>query len=258
MKQNMKKLWIVLCMVVCLAALSGCSKADTAEEIDPQIVSAMEQYADYYLTYFASLTKEEVETEIIACEKNKNTTMLSAFQSWESVMDEMGDYIASNPAVVELTDDGYIARVNAVFAQRDLDFSIILNQDGTEILGISFAPEYTMGEKMTKAGLNTLMGMGVVFVVLIFIAWLISLFKYISIFENKMKARSAAKEAAPAAPAPAAVPAPIEAEPVYEDVSDDTELVAVIAAAIAASEGKTSTDGLVVRSIKRVSNRGWR
>ena len=36
-----------------------------------------------------------------------------------------------------------------------------------------------------------------------------------------------------------------------EELSDDLELVAVIAAAIAASEGAASTDGFVVRSIKR-------
>ena len=37
------------------------------------------------------------------------------------------------------------------------------------------------------------------------------------------------------------------------DVSDDLELVAVIAAAIAASEGAASTDGFVVRSIRKVN-----
>ena len=36
-----------------------------------------------------------------------------------------------------------------------------------------------------------------------------------------------------------------------EELADDTELVAVIAAAIAAFEGKQSTDGFVVRSIRK-------
>ena len=55
-----------------------------------------------------------------------------------------------------------------------------------------------------------------------------------------------------AAPAPVAAPV---AEPAVEDVTDDGELVAVIAAAIAASEGKTSTDGFVVRSIRKINRR---
>ena len=36
-----------------------------------------------------------------------------------------------------------------------------------------------------------------------------------------------------------------------EELSDDLELVAVIAAAVAASQGASSTDGFVVRSIRK-------
>ena len=45
--------------------------------------------------------------------------------------------------------------------------------------------------------------------------------------------------------------AQISAVEEVEDETDDLELVAVIAAAIAASEGASSTDGFVVRSIRR-------
>ena len=58
--------------------------------------------------------------------------------------------------------------------------------------------------------------------------------------------------------APAAAPAPTAAPAEEENLTDDTELVSVITAAIAAYEGKETVDnGLVVRSIKRVSNRNW-
>lgn len=95
--------------------------------------------------------------------------------------------------------------------------------------------------------------MGSVFAVLILLAFIISLFKYVSVFENRGKAKKgeAEKSAAPAAaPAPAAPAAPAPA--------DDLQLVAVITAAIAAAEGTTSTDGFVVRSIKRRSNNKWK
>ena len=61
---------------------------------------------------------------------------------------------------------------------------------------------------------------------------------------------------APAEPAKAAetsaAPAPVEVVP----ATDDSELIAVISAAIAAAEG-TSTDGFVVRSIKRRKSNRW-
>ena len=61
--------------------------------------------------------------------------------------------------------------------------------------------------------------------------------------------------AAPAAPAAAPAPAvkPAAAPAVTgPDLSDDAELVAVMTAAIAAYEGSATSNGLVVRSIRRV------
>ena len=96
---------------------------------------------------------------------------------------------------------------------------------------------------MEKAALNTLIGMGTVFAVLILISIIIACFGLIP----KIQAAFAKKEEAPNVPVTPAVVAP--AQTVEED--DDTELVAVIAAAIAAYEGSTNTDGFVVRSIRR-------
>ena len=112
-------------------------------------------------------------------------------------------------------------------------------------------PIYSKGEIAEKAALNTLIGMGSVFAVLILLAFIISLFRYVSVFENRGKAKKAeAEKAAAPAPAPAA-PAAVG------DRADDLQLIAVITAAIAAAEG-TSTDGFVVRSIKRRSNNKWK
>ena len=111
---------------------------------------------------------------------------------------------------------------------------------------------YTLAQNMEKAAMNTVMGLGTVFVILVFLIFVISLFKYIpGLVEGKKKESAPA----PAAAAPAPVVAAPVAEPAVEDVTDDGELIAVIAAAIAASEGKTSTDGFVVRSIRKVNRR---
>ena len=67
--------------------------------------------------------------------------------------------------------------------------------------------------------------------------------------EAEAKAEAAAKAAAAAA---SAAPAAVE-EPVVEDVTDDQQLIAVIAAAIAAFTD--SDKQLVVRKVRRVS--GW-
>lgn len=101
----------------------------------------------------------------------------------------------------------------------------------------------SMGELMKRAGLNTVMGMGTVFLVLILISIIIYLLGFIGKAQNKGTAAAALPEK-PAEPLVMETPA----EP--EDMTDDFELVAVIAAAIAASEG-VPADCLVVRSIRR-------
>ena len=105
---------------------------------------------------------------------------------------------------------------------------------------------------MGRAAMNTLIGMGTVFVVLIIISLIISAFSVIPKLEAKMKKSGKQETAQPAKAAPVAVPAVVE-----EELSDDTELVAVIAAAIAAYEGSGSTDGFVVRSIRKSNKSKW-
>ena len=98
----------------------------------------------------------------------------------------------------------------------------------------------SMADALADAGINTLLGMGTAFAVLILISLIISLFPMIGKIGKKQPA-----------PAPAKLAAPEVVE--EEDLSDDEELVAVIAAAIAAYEGSTSAsgDGFVVRSIRK-------
>ena len=105
----------------------------------------------------------------------------------------------------------------------------------------SITPKYSVAENMEKAALNTVLGMGTVFVILIFISFLISLFKHINTFENKLKSK-AIKEP---------VKEVVDVKTEGENLCDDLELVAVITAAIAEFSGNDASS-LIVRSIKRV------
>ncbi|RHV15536.1 hypothetical protein DXB73_05445 [Clostridium sp. OM05-6BH] len=102
----------------------------------------------------------------------------------------------------------------------------------------------TMGAKMAKAGINTILSMAIVFCVLIFISLIIACFKVIGWAQNRKNAKQVDKAKAQLASVETAP------QPVEENLVDDLELVAVITAAIAASEN-ASADGLVVRSIIR-------
>ena len=128
--------------------------------------------------------------------------------------------------------------------------SIFSNDAFAELQSAALNEEATMGDLMTKAALNTLIGMGTVFIVLILISLIIGAFGFIPKIQN-WAANRGKKEETKIESIDNTIAQIVE----KEDVTDDLELVAVIAAAIAASEGQTSTDGFVVRSIRKVNRR---
>ena len=105
-------------------------------------------------------------------------------------------------------------------------------------------------DKMSEGIAVSIMGFIIVFVVLLVIMGILSLFNLFA----KIETRRASAVNTPEAPAPAiTAPAP------QENLTDDTQLVAVITAAIAAartSEGEggiEGTDGLFIKSIRRAN-----
>lgn len=100
---------------------------------------------------------------------------------------------------------------------------------------------------METALLNTALGMGTVFAVLIFISFVISLLGLIPKLMNRKKEVNATPAVKPA------VVAPVKEA---SNTVDDSELIAVIAAAVATTMSETTgqvvaPDGLIIRSIKK-------
>nr|WP_304974172.1 OadG family protein [uncultured Acetatifactor sp.] len=151
-----------------------------------------------------------------------------------------------------MTIDGnqIVVEVAVTGEKKNATAEVIFSNDMfMKLQSAALNPTSTVGELMANAGLNTLIGMGTVFVVLILISLIISCFKVIpKIQENAARKKAAQKEVAGVDNAVTQI---VEQETVEEAEEDDCELVAVIAAAIAASEGAATTDGFVVRSIRR-------
>lgn len=177
----------------------------------------------------------------------------AAVESWLAVKDNLGAYEAAKEHDISADDSTITIESACDFANGEGTVTIILDRDTLTPDSISFAEaNASLGKTMQEAALNTVMGLGIVFLVLLFLSFLISQFKHIAKLEEKMTKKNApeAPKAAPAPAAPVAAPAPVE------ETVDDGELIAVIAAAIAAAEG-TTTDGFVVRSIKKSNRNKW-
>jgi sodium pump decarboxylase gamma subunit len=174
--------------------------------------------------------------------------LYSGFQGWESALKDIGTYEGVSGGSVSFMDDEVAININVLGSSHDADVEIVLDDALATYIGITTNVHYSTGEIMAKAGMNTLIGMGTVFAVLILISLIISCFTFISKFEKQKKQE---------APAPAVAAPVVEQTAANEELSDDTELVAVIAAAIAAYEGAASTDGFVVRSIRKSNKSKW-
>lgn len=182
-------------------------------------------------------------------------SFLNVLDSWQAGVEECGDYIERGDFSYKVINGKTEASVKAKFEKRDGTITFMFDNAGN-LESMTVSADMETGEILKKAGMNTILGMGTVFSVLILIAFIISLFKFIPKIQEAFSGKS--KEAAPAAPA---VVSQTAAEEETEAVSDDSELIAVIAAAVAAAEaesGDESLDGFVVRSIRRRPSNKWR
>ncbi|MEI3199116.1 MAG: OadG family protein [Lachnospiraceae bacterium] len=226
-------------------------ESEVSTEAAPQSQEdTFKQAASNLIQQIAALSDEQMDSIL----EQKDAFTTAAITSWKGVKNDAGAYQSMGEQKVDIKDTTVTITSDVQFEKHTVSVVLTLDMKQGVYTDMSFNIDYTMAEKMEQAGLNTLMGLGIVFCMLAFLSFLISQFKRISGLEAKMNKQPEAPKA-PAAPVvPAAAPEPEE----EEELAGDEELVAVIAAAVAAYEGSASTDGFVVRSIRKSNNNKWR
>ena len=231
----------MVCVLALTLAMSVCAfAADTVTEDE---AANYKSAAETLISQIAGFSDEEIENYLAQDDAFTTATM----ESWKSVKDELGAY--SSIVSQDVEKDGDVVTISTVaqFEKAKADVVLMLDLGQQMYTSMTYSVQYSLAANMQRAGMNTLMGIGIVFLMLLFLSFVIGLFKYIEIFQNVGK-KKAAEEAPKAEEAPA--PAIAQSEAADEDFADDLELVAVISAAIAAYEN-TSGDSFVVRSIKK-------
>lgn len=244
--KKVNKFLVVLCVLAMALSLTACGKADNSIKYDESVVTS---YTDQIIKAVSAVTLKDLEAQETSIEEDVYEFWLAAVTSWEKANVDLegiksidDEEITSSEkditVIAKITgNSGAKAEIEIIFDKRYNPTSCTTNV------------QKSFGELMTNAALNTLLGMGTVFAVLIFICFIISLFKLIGVVEKKMKEKNTPKESAAATAADKAVAQIIE----NEEMADDYEIIAVISAAIAAYEESqgNSGDGYVVRSIKK-------
>lgn len=241
MKRKLKSLLAIICVLALILAMSVCAFA--ADEVTEEEAANYKSAAETLISQISGFSDEDIETYL--AQNDAFTT--EVLESWKSVKDELGAY--SSIVSQEVEKDGEQVTVSTVaqFEKAKADVALTLDLSKQAYTSMTYSVQYSLADNMQRAGMNTLMGIGIVFLMLVFLSFVIGLFKYIDKIQNAGK-----KKAAEEAPKEEAAPAPAiaQSEASDEDFADDLELVAVISAAIAAYEN-TSGDSFVVRSIKK-------
>ena len=241
MNRKLKRLLAMICVLALTFTMSVCAFA--ADEVTDDEVANYKSAAETLISQIAGFSDEEIETYLAQNDAFTTATM----ESWKGVKDELGAY--SSIVSQDVEKDGDVVTISTVaqFEKAKADVVLMLDLGQQMYTSMTYSVQYSLAANMQRAGMNTLMGIGIVFLMLVFLSFVIGLFKYIEKFQNVGK-KKAAEEAPKAEEAPA--PAIAQSEAADEDFADDLELVAVISAAIAAYEN-TSGDSFVVRSIKK-------
>ncbi|MBQ0059940.1 MAG: OadG family protein [Lachnospiraceae bacterium] len=264
--KHLKKISVLLLsLLMGMMVLTGCSgeltsaekEAIAREEIHEANLESLKSITENsFASLLTTYTADVVEFYLSQGSSIANPTFDNSFLNrWKAFEADHGAIIDAEVIEASEKEGEYSARIK-ITGEDDEPMVLTINYNGQMTPVSTGLDDYqddsslTLGQKMANAGGNIVVGLLIVFFMLVLLCLIISSFTLVNKASAPKKKTVEKKEAAPAPKAaPVAAPAPAAV--------DNSQLIAVIAAAIAAAEG-TSTDGFVVRSIKRLDSNKWR
>ena len=309
-----KRLLLIVSMLAVTFALAGCTSSDKKVEFKYDEKTLVQTVKDQAQQYMSMASVDEIYNYAVDEEASSGSdeSVVDAIKVFATLNKDYGDFVKfTSDYDIEEVDDKVAVSVYAQCTEKEaivkatfVDNSVVYNFQKYNIMNqnqnqyseeqvdelltsngiypykiseFEVAANQTMADKMKDAGANTVIGMGIVFIALIFISFIISLLKYVpALFDKETRAKKKAEKAKKLAEANAdasgsddnaktdSVPVPAGIVDIVntatgESVMNDSELVAVISAAVMAAQGGKSrvrvnypsNDKLVVRPRKR-------
>ena len=216
MKHLWKKITCVLLAMIFVFSMTACSSSED-ESINADMQTALISTAEGLSQTVITLSDEEIESYMETGDDFTRDVM----EVWDGSREELGELVEWKEATVERDGIEYVVTLPATFTGADANFVYMFDRTGNPT-SLSVEVEYPKSVSLQRAALNTVMGLGIVFAVLIFLSFIIWLFKFIP--NPEAKGKEGAKPAPAPAPAPAAAPAPVQT-PAAASGTDDKELV---------------------------------
>ena len=211
-----KKILFTLCTFALVLGLVGCGKTSDDDLVGGFPRSTYESTLKNTMTSIETLDEATLEQYLSQAEEQEDTVtagFISEYLDCYNVKGEFVDWYDNDKVFggfnigslniggtkafdVAKSGKTITASVIGQFSGRDLKLTFVYNalkvQNGPTAVNIE--PVYTLGETRGKAGLNTLMGILIVFAMLVVMSGVIKLFEIIPKLQNKAKAKDEAEE----------------------------------------------------------------
>ena len=172
MKQIFKKV-SSLCTVLLMMAvltLTGASSVWAADEVDDSVKQTLVTTAEGLTDTIIALSDEDIENYT----KSSDEFTVGAMTAWAGSKDEVGALKErTGETEVKASDDGYTVTVPVSFEKADANFVYIFDASTGAPTSLTVDVQYSMAETLRRAVMNTIMGIAIVFIVLIFLSFLI-------------------------------------------------------------------------------------
>ncbi len=232
-----KKLTLLIAVCLLVFGLAACGEDPRTVDYNGYTYDELQEACQSTVRTLESLSPAELQSYLESGSESTAALVLS----WVDNRTDLGNFVGFGDFQVEKAGKTLTATQTVNYERRPLTLTYVFNYNNMEVTDINVDQVYTTGEKMGKAGLNTLMCIVIVFAVLIVISLVIAAFNLIPKIQAALSKKEEEKPESDTF---------VEQIEQRETQQDSGELIAVIAAAIAASTG-TSTDDFVVRSIRR-------
>ena len=175
MKQIFKKV-SSLCTVLLMMAvltLTGVSSVWAADEVDDTVKQTLVTTAEGLTDTIIALSDEDIENYT----KSSDEFTVGAMTAWAGSKDEVGAFKErTGETEVKASDDGYTVTVPVSFEKADANFVYIFDASTGTPTSLTVDVQYSMAETLRRAVMNTILGIAIEFIVLIFLSFLIYLF----------------------------------------------------------------------------------
>ena len=180
MKRWLKSILVLVCVMALCGALTACGSGQQKSDTDPGVLELtqeeQQEWFDHAEQFIYSMDEAvRTGTSILT---EEDPVYGPALQAWENALPEIGEIVSVEGASTEFTKtEGTIDMiVHGSSHDADVIIRVEMGEMYYEATSITTNVIYSFGELMKQAGLNTLLGMGTTFAVLILLSLIIAAF----------------------------------------------------------------------------------